>query len=121
MANHSAHSEAHAEHGHSAMRYYASFAALFVFTVLTYALHHVDLGTMALPIAMLIATGKALVVVLFFMHLWDHPGVNRLVFGVTVLFLFFAIIMVFADVFTRYPLAMPHYPGPPPASFPHTK
>jgi cytochrome c oxidase subunit 4 len=64
---------------------------------------------MALPVAMIIATTKALVVILFFMHLWDHPGVNRLVLGVTILFLGFAILMVFADTFTRFPLATPHF------------
>lgn len=114
MANHAKESaqtgEHEADHGHSgATRYIASFAALFVFTVLTYALHHVNLGNLALPIAMVIATGKALVVILFFMHLWDYPGVNRLVLGTTIVFLFFCILMVFADVFTRYPLSKPHY------------
>ena len=58
---------------------------------------------------MIIATAKALIVVLFFMHLWDHPGVNRLVLGVSILFLGFAIIMVFADTFTRFPLSAPHF------------
>ncbi len=104
--SHHDHSE---EHSHGPGRYIASFAALFVFTVLTYALHHVNLGAGALPIAMLIATLKALVVVLFFMHLWDHPGVNRLVLGVSILFLGVAIAMVFADNFTRFPLATPHF------------
>jgi cytochrome c oxidase subunit 4 len=75
------------EHAHSAMRYYLAFGWLFICTVLTYGLHHVDLGAGALPIAMVIAFAKAMVVILFFMHLWDHPGVNRLVLGVTILFL----------------------------------
>jgi cytochrome c oxidase subunit 4 len=100
------------EHAHSAMRYYLAFGWLAICTVLTYALHHVDLGAAALPIAMLIAFAKAIVVILFFMHLWDHPGVNRLVLGVTILFLGFAIIMVFADTFTRFPLSQPHYLHP---------
>ena len=96
MANHTQESAsrggARGGHAHNdAPRYIASFAALFVFTVLTYGLHHVDLGQLALPIAMLIAVAKALVVILFFMHLYDHPGVNRLVLGVTFVFLFFAI------------------------------
>jgi cytochrome c oxidase subunit 4 len=108
-ADHTHHPEPGTHGAHGAGRYYASFGALFVFTVLTYALHLVDLGSAALPIAMAIAFTKAMVVVLFFMHLYDHPGVNRLVLGVTILLLFFAIIMVFADTFTRFPLAAPHY------------
>ena len=106
--SHQAH--AHDDHAHSGPgRYIVSFGALFVFTVLTYALHHVNLGNLALPIAMLIATAKALVVVLFFMHLWDHPGVNRLVLGVSILFLGMAIAMVLADTVTRFPLSAPHF------------
>jgi cytochrome c oxidase subunit IV len=101
---------AHEEgHGGGMMRYVLSFGALFVCTVLTYTLHKVDLGESALIVAMIIASVKALVVILFFMHLYDHPGVNRLVLGVTILFLFFAIAMVFADTFTRFPLATPHF------------
>jgi cytochrome c oxidase subunit 4 len=97
--------DAHAhEGGHgSATRYFLSFGAL------TYALHHVDLGGAALAVAMLIAVTKAAVVILFFMHLWDHPGVNRLVLAVTILFLAFGISMVFTDTFTRFPLATPHF------------
>ncbi len=104
--------DAHAhEGGHhpGPMRYVLSVSALFILTGLTYALHLTNLGEMALPVAMIIATTKALVVILFFMHLWDHPGVNRLVLGVTILFLGFAILMVFADTFTRFPLATPHF------------
>ena len=100
--------DAHSGHG-GAGRYILSFAALFVFTVLTYGLHHVDLGHAALTIAMCIAVAKALVVVLFFMHLWDHPGANRLVLAVSILFLGVAIAMVYADTFTRFPLSTPHF------------
>lgn len=107
MADHK--HDAHGHGAHGAGRYWMAFAALLIGTVLTYALHHVDLGGAAFPVAMLIAFTKAMFVILFFMHLIDHPGVNRLVLGVTILFLFFAIIMVFADTFTRFPLASPHF------------
>jgi cytochrome c oxidase subunit 4 len=94
---------------HSAARYWMAFGALLIGTILTYGLHRIDLGHLAFPIAMIIAFTKAMFVVLFFMHLIDHPGVNRLVFGVTILLLFFGILMVFADTFTRFPLSAPHY------------
>jgi caa(3)-type oxidase subunit IV len=109
LADAESHHKDHEEHEHSPVRYYAAFGVLFVCTVLTYGLHHVDMGAAALPVAMLIAFFKAMTVILFFMHLWDHPGVNRLVLGVTILFLFFGICMVFADTFTRFPLSAPHY------------
>ncbi len=114
MADHSTHAHApndHAAHdGHGgAGRYIASFAALFVCTLLTYRLHYMPLGDFAFPIAMVIAVTKALVVVLFFMHLWDHPGANRIVLAVSILFLAVAIAMVYADTLTRFaPVTQPH-------------
>jgi len=99
----------HVEHEHSSGRYWMAFTALLVGTVVTYALHHVNLGSWAFPIAMFIACTKAMFVILFFMHLIDHPGVNRLVMGVTILFLIFGMLMVAADNFTRFPLSVPHF------------
>ena len=100
---------AHEEHEHTSGRYWMAFFVLLFGTIITYALHHVNLGSLALPVALLIAFSKAMFVVLFFMHLIDHPGVNRLVMGVTILFLLFAILMVYADLFTRFPLSTPHF------------
>ena len=52
----------------------AVFAALLVLTCLTVAVAQVDLGNLNLYLAMAIATLKAALVVLFFMHLfWDRP------------------------------------------------
>ena len=45
----------------------------------------IDLGAANIFIALAIATTKATLVVLFFMHLWDEGGVNRLVFVVSVI------------------------------------
>jgi cytochrome c oxidase subunit IV len=48
--------------------------ALVVLTVVTVAVAGMDLGRLNLPIALAIATGKASLVLLFFMHLrWDRP------------------------------------------------
>jgi cytochrome c oxidase subunit 4 len=99
--------DAHGSHGWG--RYGWSFLALFVCTVLTYVCHLMPLGDAAFPIAMIIAVTKALVVVLFFMHLYDHPGANRLVLTVSILFLGVAIAMVYADTLTRFmPVTRPH-------------
>src|SRR5919199_1860254 len=55
----------------------------------------------------LIACIKAMLVVLFFMHLWDHGGANRLVFGTSVFFVVLLIGLVVLDNATRFPLANP--------------
>jgi cytochrome c oxidase subunit 4 len=49
--------------------YYRVFAALLVLTGLTVAVAYIHLGRLNLVIALAIATSKALLVALFFMHL----------------------------------------------------
>jgi cytochrome c oxidase subunit 4 len=95
---------------HSHMgRYIAAGLALFALSALTYLCHIWIEGNAALPVALMIAVTKAMIVILFFMHLIDHPGPNRLVMGVTILLLIFGMLMVYADSITRYPLANPHF------------
>jgi cytochrome c oxidase subunit 4 len=48
--------------------YYAVFAALIVGTLLTYAAARVDLGALNNVVMLVIALTKALLVILFFMH-----------------------------------------------------
>jgi cytochrome c oxidase subunit 4 len=56
------------------------FGGLLVLTGATVAVAHVDLGNMNLYLALAIATVKAALVVLFFMHLlWDRPF-NSMIF-----------------------------------------
>ncbi len=58
----------------------AVFGALLVLTCLTVGVAHLDLGNMNLYLALGIATLKATLVVLFFMHLfWDRPF-NAMIF-----------------------------------------
>jgi cytochrome c oxidase subunit 4 len=56
---------------------------------------------------MFIACTKASFVVLFFMHLWDQPGPNRLTMAISILFLLTLITFTLTDVATRFPLALP--------------
>jgi cytochrome c oxidase subunit 4 len=103
-------SEAHKEEGtpHAGpLRYLVCWAALAVLTVVTYTLSGSDLGSWSLAVALLIAVTKATVVALFFMHLWDHQGANRLVFAVSVLFVIVLMCLTLVDVATRFPLALP--------------
>ena len=100
--------EEHAHVAHaSPMRYVVCWVALAILTVLTYTLSGYSFGSWSLVIAMIIACTKATVVALFFMHLWDHKGANRLVFAVSIIFLLVAIGFVLIDQVTRFPLALP--------------
>jgi cytochrome c oxidase subunit 4 len=56
--------------------YFMVWAALMVLTVVTAAVSFVDLGQWSLPVALAIASGKALLVALFFMHLrYEHSKI----------------------------------------------
>ncbi|MDG1498717.1 MAG: cytochrome C oxidase subunit IV family protein [Planctomycetota bacterium] len=69
------------------------FGALLVLTVLTVAVAQFNLGAIDFSIAMIIATVKATLVAVYFMHLNHDKGVNRLLFIGAILFagLFLAI------------------------------
>jgi cytochrome c oxidase subunit 4 len=105
---------AHEDHGIG--RYVLIWVVLLAFTILTVVTGRMDLGTANIFIALAIATTKATLVVLFFMHLWDTGGVNRLVFVVSVLFAVVLILGVFGDLMVRYAPTLPNG-GPLP---PHT-
>jgi cytochrome c oxidase subunit 4 len=96
---------------HSSLgRYVAVWAALVALTATTYAVSRVNLGAFNLPIALAIATLKASLVVVFFMHLWQHAPANRLVFLTALVFVALLMTLTVADLATRFPLARP--PGP---------
>jgi len=94
-------------HEHGPGRYVVIWMALLVFTITTVVTGHMDLGAANLPLAMVIATIKATLVVLFFMHLWDAEGINRLVFCVAIVFVIVLLLGVFGDLLTRMPEALP--------------
>ena len=99
-----------AEHGHgpAALRYWVVWVLLLVGTVLTFALSRVHLPSpFHLLVALAIACGKSMLVVLFFMHLWDHPGANRLVFATSVFFVALLVGIVVLDNATRFDLLNP--------------
>jgi cytochrome c oxidase subunit IV len=99
--------EAHAG-GHGIGRYALIWAILLACTVLTIVTGRMDLGAANIFIALGIATTKATLVVLFFMHLYDMGGVNRLVFVVSVLFAILLILGVFGDLLVRLPSSLPN-------------
>jgi cytochrome c oxidase subunit 4 len=104
-----------AEHhagAHGPGRYYVVWLLLIVFTITTVVTGRLDLGAANLPLALTIATIKATLVVLFFMHLSEAAGANRLVFVVSIVFLIVMMLGVFGDLLTRNPMTLPN--GVPP-------
>lgn len=77
----------------------AVLAALLVLTVLTVVATWFDLGSMNLLIAMVIATVKAALVALFFMHLAYDKPFNAIVLVGTLFFVMLFISMALLDAF----------------------
>ena len=84
--------------------YLAVFAALIVLTVVTVAASRVDLGAFNTPVALTIAVAKAVLVVLFFMHVKYGPRVIGLVLAAAMLYLFHMIAGTGADYLSRGPV-----------------
>jgi cytochrome c oxidase subunit 4 len=90
--NHAAGDAGSHEHGGPAV-YFKTLVALLILTAITVAAAYVNLGSGNVVVALFIATIKASLVVLFFMHLrWDKP-----VYGIVAMagFLFLGIFMMF--------------------------
>jgi cytochrome c oxidase subunit 4 len=96
------------EAGHGIGRYAVVWGLLLFFTVLTIVTGRMNLGGANIFIALAIAVTKATLVVLFFMHLWDMGGVNRLVFVVSILFMLVLMAGVFGDLMVRAPESLPN-------------
>jgi cytochrome c oxidase subunit 4 len=110
-ANETAHSKA-GHHDHGTKRYFIVWAILLICTVLTVWTGYMDLGAMNLPLALTIATFKATLVVLFFMHMTEAAGTNRIVFVTSFVFLLVMIFGVFGDLWTRSQMSLPsHVPS----------
>src|SRR3989441_4266024 len=81
--------------------YVAVFAALLVLTVATVSVSYVDLGPLSVVVALTIAFTKALLVVLFFMHLRESSGLVWVVAGGGFFWLAILIALTMSDVLTR--------------------
>jgi cytochrome c oxidase subunit 4 len=97
----------HEERAHSAVPYYLVWIALLFFTALTYVTGKQHLGQWALPLALVIACTKSLLVALIFMHLKDSSGTTRLVFATSLVFVGLLLFFTVADVATRFRPATP--------------
>lgn len=82
--------------------YYAVFAALIVLTLLTVGVSFVDLGPWHTVVGIGIGVVKALLVVLFFMHLLHADRITWLAAGVGLFWLGILLSLTLTDYLTRH-------------------
>ena len=92
------------------VHYVLVWVALMVLTGVTLAVWktHLSYGARVV-VALSIATVKAALVAVIFMHLWEERGVARLVLVVSALFVALLIGLTLTDSATRFPFANPPY------------
>ncbi len=98
---HTAHGEGHHHHITPLSHYFAVFGALLVLTAVTVGIAQFDFGAANTLIAMLVATVKASMVALIFMHLLYDDRLNSLTFMFGLLFVALFFIFVLSDVYSR--------------------
>jgi len=103
-----AHSKA-GHHDHGTKRYFIVWGILLICTVLTVWTGYKDLGSLNLPLALVIATFKATLVILFFMHMTEAAATNRIVFVTSFVFMLVMIFGVFGDLWTRSEMSLPYH------------
>jgi cytochrome c oxidase subunit 4 len=81
--------------------YLGTWIGLLALTSLTFGLSYVHTGEWELPIAILIAVAKSLLVLLFFMHLVEQKFINGFVVIVAVGLLALLVALLSADIATR--------------------
>ncbi len=102
MSEHSPSHDSSSEHSSSLGTYIAVWLALLAGTILTVIAAHINLGPFNAAVALTIATVKALLVALFFMHLRGaSEKLLKLVVISTVFFLFILLALSMADYGTR--------------------
>jgi cytochrome c oxidase subunit 4 len=102
-----AHGDGAAAHAHGVGRYFGVWAVLICGTILTVITGRIDLGAGNILLALTIASIKATLVILFFMHMTEAPAANRIVFVVSVVFAIVLIVGVFGDLWTRNGMTLP--------------
>jgi cytochrome c oxidase subunit 4 len=82
--------------------YYTIWIALLCLTVITAAVSFIDLGPLNTVVALVIATVKALLVVLFFMHVkYTSEKLTKIVIVSAIFWLFLLLALSMADYATR--------------------
>jgi len=81
--------------------YYRVFVILLGLTLLTVGVAFLELGPLNIIIALTIAVGKALLVLLFFMHLHYSSGLIWVVWGAGIFWLMLLLTITLSDYLTR--------------------
>jgi cytochrome c oxidase subunit 4 len=103
MAEHVDHSVDRSEHIMSSGFYWLIWATLIVGTVLTALIARVDLGMFNTVVALIIATCKASIVILFFMHVkYTSEKMTKAVLIAAVFWLMLLLVLSLADYSTRF-------------------
>ena len=95
------------EHIVTKKQYALIFAVLMLLTLATTAIRMIDLGRLNVVVALVIATIKALLVVLFFMHIYWSSKLNKLVVVSGVVWLALLLWLTLTDIFSRGWLPFP--------------
>lgn len=91
----------HHDHSEHIKTYFKVAAALFALTILTVICHQLPLGVLKAPVAFLIASVKAALVMLWFMHMKEDNMTNRVIFGSGFFFLILLFFFSVVDIGTR--------------------
>jgi cytochrome c oxidase subunit 4 len=100
-AAHTSHDHAPHVHVTPLWIYFTIFFALAIGTILTVWASRIDLGMWNTPIALIIATIKAVLVILFFMHVIHSTRLTWVVVIGSFLWLAVLFVLTFADYLTR--------------------
>ena len=101
MSQHDTHDAHDGHHVSPIWLYNTIFGGLLVLTVITVWIAQFDFGSANTVIAMLVATVKASLVALFFMHLLHDERLNLLTFGFGLLFVCLFFLFPLVDIGTR--------------------
>jgi len=89
------------EHAITPKTYFTVFAALLVLTVVTTSVAYLDLHRFNIVVAIAIALTKALLVILYFMHVRYSSKVTKVYVFVGVVWLGLLVVGVLHDILTR--------------------
>ncbi len=91
-----------AESSHPSVRsYFIVFACLIVLTLLTSGIAMAPIGGLHTPIGLVIAIGKAILVIVFFMHLMQSTRTSWVMLSAALFMLFVLLYLTLVDYWTR--------------------
>lgn len=86
---------------HPARLYWKTCGALMVLLALTWSIGYLNLGMFNVIVALAIGVIKALLVILFFMHIRGGSRILHLAAGIGVIWLLIMLALTLSDYFTR--------------------